>query len=83
MIVQDLRRRALELCFANKCYDEAEKHNHFCLYHWRTLPEDLQRVLWSQYSIRQDLFDQCAEWKKACIAAIELIAAREGTASAT
>lgn len=75
---QEAKKRALALCFARKCYEWSEHHNRFCLKHWQLLPEDLQRLLWTQYSIRQSVEAQSDAWKRGVIAAIELIAAKEG-----
>ena len=66
-------------CHARGCAVETKPEMLMCLKHWRMVPKNVQRAVWSHYRPGQcDDKDPSEHWHTAADAAIGFVAVKEG-----
>ena len=72
-------RREAHHCHARNCVVHTKPEMLMCLRHWRIVPRDIQRAVWSTYRGGQcDDMRPSTSWHEAADAAIGYVALQEG-----
>lgn len=80
-----MSRRTTHRCYAPWCTKNVENRRLMCLSHWRRLPKDLQKPIWTHYKEGQKITgSQSLEYIAAVKAAVQYYVKRNrGTTMAT